>query len=150
MGLVVGPDPRMIGIVSGRDVESLEDVGDTSRQSSNDVDHSQLQTLQFDDGIEDELARAVVGRLAASFDLEDLDAVLAEAFAGDEVGVFTSLAERHDGRMFERDEVTGTVLRSFALQEPLSQLVLEGEGTPVGDGGVVEPDEMEFSRGGHR
>ena len=87
---------------------------------------------QFEDGIADELARAVISDVAAAAGLEEPHALLRERFRGFEdirAGVVIAGAERDDGRVFEEQEL----IRNPPLLSRLDQLPLQIERLLVTD-----------------
>ncbi len=74
------------------------------------------------DRVADELARAVVGELAAARGLDDVDPAGApEAGAEREVVRVRAAAERVDGRVLEQEQEIGELVRDHALAEVLLQ-----------------------------
>jgi hypothetical protein len=68
-----------------------------------------LVLAEVEDRISDELARPVVGDVAAALDLEDLDAASAQGFGVEgEARLASAAAEGDDGGVFaEEEEVVG-------------------------------------------
>ena len=66
---------------------------------------------EVEDGVADELTRAVISDVAATVDFVDLDAFLGEKLVGcEDVGAGGVAAEREDGRVLEEEESVANLL----------------------------------------
>ena len=94
---------------------------------------------EVEDGIADELAGAVVGDVAATINLVDLNAFFYEKLIGcEDVGAGGVATEGEDGRVLEEEQGVTDLLR-FASRDYLG---LDAEAFGVGDAAELEEEDV--------
>ncbi len=106
------PDAGQFGDALRGDAEVFAGEDKSFFDETDEVDRAKMGTAfageiaaEIEDGVADELAGAVVGDVAATIDLVDLDAAACEQFVtGEDVGAGGIAAEGENGWMLEKDE----------------------------------------------
>jgi len=107
--------------------------------------------VEVDDGIADELTRAVVGDIAAAVGLVELDAGVCElGFGGEDVGFGVgAVGDGDDGGVLDHQDSPELGVVGFAGIENLSMVeLLELVGVVIAQ--ALERDEGEWREGRHR
>ena len=134
----IAPAAGMAVAPTGGDAERRAGVDQRRLERADERPQEQPPLVQAHDRIGDQLARPVVGDLAATLDALDLDAARASSLGRREdvrrVGV---PPERQDGGMLEQQQLVADPTGRALVDEPL----LEGLGVAVGD--PPEPARLE-------
>jgi hypothetical protein len=94
--------PWKLTVAAGRDTEVAAGADHDFFQPVHHVHDADSHPRQVHDGVDHQLARAVVGDVAAALDLEDRDPAACERFLGHEKTLASAaLAEGEDRRVFE-------------------------------------------------
>ena len=94
---------------------------------------------QIDDGVADELSGAVIGDVAATVDLVQLDVARGELLVGgDDVFAMRVAAEGEDGEVLEQQQRVA----DEALLARIDDATLDGEAVGVGDAPELEEVEV--------
>ena len=118
----------------GLDVGFGEGIDDHLFECADVGNDVALPIAEVEDGVDDELAGAVVGDIAAAVGVDELDARLREElFGGEEVFAMTVAAHGDDVRVFEEEKLVRDEA-GFALGH---EFLLQGEGLAKGDAAQV-------------
>jgi P-type Ca2+ transporter type 2C len=129
---------------AGIDAELPAAVGQGALEGPNERAEEQASTIELQDRVGHELARAVVGDLAPAFDPDDLDAASSQLVpAGADVRLVGVAAKRQDGRVLEQQQLVGNEVSGSLDREPPLELpggaVIDPAEPPDGDlSGVVD------------
>ena len=143
-----GPDAGGAGNALGEDAELRAGADEDLLKEPNEIYRTEVgaalageRAAEIDDGVADELARAVVGDVAAAIDFMQGDAFAGEELIrGEDVGAAGVAAEGEDGRVLEENEGIGDHA-GFACGD---EALLEGEGLRVRD--AAEGDKVDEQR----
>lgn len=104
------PDAGESGDAAGTDAIDTAEADESFFHHADEIDRTEaasagvLERAQVEDGIADELTRAVVGDVAPAIDVVECDAAAFEEFVGGEdVGAAGIATEREYGRVFEEE-----------------------------------------------
>ena len=107
-----GPDTGALADALGHDAEVAAGADKNLFEQTNVVDRTEVRAFlagevaaEVDDGIADELARAVVGDVSTAIDFVEFDSALGEKIvAGENVGAMAVAAKSEDRRVFEQEQ----------------------------------------------
>lgn len=144
------PDAGGAVVAEAFDVESREGVDDDLFEESQVADEAQVEAVEVEDGVDDQLAWAVVGNVAAAVGFCDLDAgSLKLSVGGDQVRACPrAAADGDDGRIvLDQEEghrrmmalVAGGISRRDDL---LLRLLLNGVGVGIRHAAEVADGEL--------
>ena len=142
-----GPEAGVCGVVGCADAERGEIGRDRACERAHKVGGADAEGAGIDDGVEHELARAVVGDLAAAVAHDQFDAARTELLLGEEEVCGRSTApHRDDGVVLEREEP----VLAGAIHQRLPGRGLALNRSPVPDASPVGPCEQAGRRCGRR
>lgn len=124
--LGVDPDAGGVGVGVGGDVELGECVDDGGLEGADVLVDAELGGVEVDDGVADELARAVVGDVAAAVGLVELHALgREEVLGGEDVGWGVGASgDGDDGVVLDHEDAPELGVGSAACVEDLLVVVL--------------------------
>ena len=137
----VHPAARMSVATAGLDAERPARVDHRALERAHQRPYEQAPTAQADDRVGHQLARAVVGHLAAPFDADDVDPARCERLGrGEDMRRIRGAAEREHGRVLEQQQLVADPVVGARSGQPL----LQRPGPFVGD--PAEPVHLEAPR----
>ena len=148
--VVLGVDPDAgLGVGVALDVELCEGGDDGLLEGSDVLVNAEFGGVEVDDGVADELARAVVGDIAAAVGLVELHALgCEELFRGEDVGGgIWAAGDGDDGVVLDHEDAPELGIGGLScVEDLLVVMLLEGVGLFVAQ--VLQRDVGEGVHGG--